>query len=705
MTENWIWLPENAYPDCQRTAYDAHGDMSGWRQTVAEFRRDYEFGSPVRRAQLRFSGDTLFQLYCNGKLLATGPACVGGDFLGNGAPRGVYYSYETEIEPMCGALSFFARVRMLPAQLCDYSMGHGGFMLSGELELEDGSTVAVSTDESWLARKNGAYCEPHAYDGRIAPDEYVSAQLIENIWNTRTAPIPIRAEWERVPRGARIELAPGETKLVELELDAIIAGFVRVKAETSGELRVNVNCRELEEAGTAETAVFNSAGEYRGFCLHSAGNLLVEAQNLSDNPARVRVTFIETCYPVEAEAHTTTGDAALDRVLATCAHTLRICRQTHHLDSPRHCEPLACTGDYYIESLMTPFSFGDMRLSAFDVLRTAELLERGEGRIFHTTYSLIWVMMLRDVYMLTGDRSLLCGCRKALRLLLERFKSYVGSNGLVETPPDYMFVDWIYIDGHSLHHPPKALGQTCLNMFYFGALDAARFVLEQLGDLDAAEECVKSRRALGSAINANLYDSKAGAYIAGLNTPTSPELVGGWMPENTSKSYIIKQPNILAACFGVCDDDTARAIIDNIMRDAIPGECQPYFLHFLLEAVYRLGLRERCTLPIIRRWIAPVEACPKGLAEGFVKPEPTYSFDHSHAWGGTPLYSLPKALLGLEILSPGMERVKLDPNSLGLERARVELLTPRGKLTCLLDRSGLRELVAPKGVEVIISDA
>ena len=30
----------------------------------------------------------------------------------------------------------------------------------------------------------------------------------------------------------------------------------------------------------------------------------------------------------------------------------------------------------------------------------------------------------------------------------------------------YMFVDWIEIDGLSLHHPPKALGQTCLNLFY-----------------------------------------------------------------------------------------------------------------------------------------------------------------------------------------------------------------------------------------------
>ena len=54
----------------------------------------------------------------------------------------------------------------------------------------------------------------------------------------------------------------------------------------------------------------------------------------------------------------------------------------------------------------------------------------------------------------------------ALILLLERFERYIGENGIIEYPPDYMFVDWLAPDGISMHHPPKALGQTCLNMFY-----------------------------------------------------------------------------------------------------------------------------------------------------------------------------------------------------------------------------------------------
>ena len=698
--DTWIWLPEEKYPANQRTVFSAHGDMTDGHYTVAEFRGDYAFGKRVVSAKLRFSGDTAFQLYCNGGFVATGPACVGGDFIGNDTARDNFYASQAEIHPDSDRLSFFARVRMMPVQICEYSKGRGGFMLSAALTFEDGTERSISTDGSWMVCKNGAYCAPGRFDGRIAPDEYVGAAVIEDIWRAETAPIPVRTERTLTPDGCVMSLEPGEEKTASLELDMIYAGFLQLRAEASGEVRVRVNCRELEEKGDEEQAVFLGSGEYRGFTLHSAGNLLVTCENRSAGPARVFVSLIETHYPVWEEAETVVSDGELTQVMKTCRHTLKICRQTHHLDSPRHCEPLACTGDYYIESLMTLFSFGDMRLAAFDVLRTAALLERENGRMFHTTYSCIWVKMLYDTYMAMGDKGLLARCERALGLLLGRFEGYVGENGLIETPPDYMFVDWIYIDGLSMHHPPKALGQSCLNMFYFGALDAAEKVYAALSREEEAGRCAEKREALRGAINALLFDAEKGVYFEGLNTPTDEALIGGWMPRNVSKRYYLKHSNILAACVGVCDDATGRDIIGRVMRDEIEGDCQPYFMHYLLEAVFRLGLREQYTLAIMEKWKKPVMDCVKGLAEGFVKPEPTYRFDHSHAWGGTPLYSLPKALLGLEITRPGMRGIRLSPSLLGLDSAHVELLTPQGKLTCDMSRGEAPCLACPPGVAI-----
>ena len=699
MADKWIWLPKIIYPENQKTKFDALSGGTFDTYAVAEFKRTYSFEKRIENVRLRFSGDTSFQLFCNGEIIATGPASVGGDFLCNGMAREWYYATETEYAPKSNKLEFFARVKMMPVQMCEYSKGRGGFMLTAEAVFEDGSIENITTDESWLVRKNGAYTKPVTFDGTVTPDPYVNAEVTEDIWHAEKAPIPPRTEKE-ITAGV-ITLAPGEQREEVLALDMIYAGFLHAKAETDGYVEAELFFLESdEEKGSTESLKLTRNSEYRGFHMHSAGNIRVNLKNLSDTASTVKIGFITTCYPVTADASTVTGDEAINRVLNVCKHTLKYCRQTHHLDSPRHCEPLACTGDYYIESLMTAFSFGDQRLSEFDVIRTAEVLRHNDGRMFHTTYSLIWVRMLYDTYMLGGNKRMLEKCRDALELLLNRFETYVGENGLIENPPDYMFVDWIYIDEISMHHPPKCLGQSALNMFYHMALEYAEKIYDTLCDPDKAKGCKTKRLSLKKAINTYLFDKEKGVYFEGLNTPTAKEQIYNWLPENKEKRYYLKHSNILAAYTSVCDTETARKLIDKIMTDEIEGDVQPYFMHYLFEAVYTHGLREKYTLQLVEKWKKPTEDCPKGLVEGFVAPEPTYRFDHSHAWGGTPLWSLPKALLGLSVDKPGLEEITLSPSLLGLEKARVELPTPKGMLVCEMQKGKTTKVSAPAGVKV-----
>lgn len=701
--EKWIWLDGAVYPEYQLADYSGHFEVRTHRYAVAEFSRRYAFEKKIVSAALRFSGDTEFQLFLNGECIAAGPVSVGGDFLFNDFPRPTHYASRLTLVPDCSALDFFARVKLGPVGINEYSQGHGGFMLTCELTFEDGTRDVLCTDETWLARRSGAFCEPWRYDGTIAPEAWLPAVVTPNRWHSITAPIPLRTEALLSPEGSGVLTVPaGETAEAVFLFDKIHAGFLSVAAEADGPVECTVHCFETDEDGSCECLSFAASDDYRGLQLHSAGGLRVRAHNGANAPAVLRFALIATHYPAPGCARTVTSDAGLNRILDVCAHTLKYCRQMIHLDSPRHSEPLACTGDYYIEMLMTAFSYGDQRLSLFDVRRTAELLRFHDGRMFHTSYSLIWVLMLEDAYMLTGDASLLSECEDALLLLLRRFHSYLGKNGLLETPPDYMFVDWIYIDGISLHHPPKALGQSCLNMFYYGALCAAARIFSALNEPALREECLRRAAALKTAVNALLYDPGKALYFEGLNTPTPDALLGQWMPQNVSKRYYRCHANILAACFGVCDVQRGRTLLRRVLSDASLGDCQPYFKHFLLEAIYRCGLREECTLSVLDAWRKPVDDCPRGLAEGFIKPEPTYSFDHSHAWGGTPLYALPKALTGLEILEPGFARVRLCPRLLGLERARVEIPTPHGQIVCEMEQGAPARVTAPEGVALEI---
>ena len=577
-------------------------------------------------------------------------------------------------------------------------------MLTGTAILEDGSREIFGTDDTWQVRCNEAYVDDAHFDARRGQSVYTAAQVVDDRWRAVTAPIPIRSEERRFPTGATVIVEPGE-KTYSLEFDKIYAGFLTTDVSASGEVMVSVTCRETDVPTDTEEIVFDGDGSYRGFSLRSIGALDVTVYNRSTAPATVTVGMVSTCYPVERVSCTTTDDEALNRVLAVCRHTLQYCRQTIHLDSPKHCEPLACAGDYYIETLMTAMSFGDMRLAVLDLERMGLAMLQNDGRMFHTTYSLIWVRMLWDVYSFIGERSLLENCRPALDCLLKRFATYVGDTGLVETPLDYMFVDWLEVDGYSLHHPPKALGQTCMNMFYFDALRAAENIYRELDAVNEMVGCREAYESLRIAINLWLFDQKKGAYCEGLNTATPSKLVSNLMPPNTEKRYFRKNANILAACFGVCTREVGTALLHKVMADKLEGGYQPYFAHFLLEAIRRNGLREQYTLSVLETWKEHVNACDKGLAEGFLSPQEShFAFDHSHAWGGTPLYSLPMALTGLEILEPGMKRLRLCPSLLGLDWARVEIPTPYGDVVVELTDGQLPQIQHPSEVELVIVD-
>lgn len=75
-------------------------------------------------------------------------------------------------------------------------------------------------------------------------------------------------------------------------------------AETQGELHTELTCREITEKTTPETLIFTENQTYRGFCMHSAGNIEVTVKNRSSHKAMLKVSFIKTHYPVYMEADT-----------------------------------------------------------------------------------------------------------------------------------------------------------------------------------------------------------------------------------------------------------------------------------------------------------------------------------------------------------------------------------------------------------------
>ena len=191
----WIWLDPKEYPEYQITRYNGFLPEND-SYTVAEFTRTYSCGRMIRSVSLRFSGDTEYRLLCNGKLVATGPATIAGDFMCNDRVRPWHYATCAKVPVNSESLQLYARVKLCPCGINEYSRGHGGWMLSGVITFDDGSTQQIATDETWLARRDPRFVKPGFFDGRIPLPDYSYARFTKDIWQAETAPLLPRSEQE-----------------------------------------------------------------------------------------------------------------------------------------------------------------------------------------------------------------------------------------------------------------------------------------------------------------------------------------------------------------------------------------------------------------------------------------------------------------------------------------------------------------------------
>lgn len=700
---HWIWLSPTLEPDAQCAQGLAHPLPEGQRGfIVAQFRKTVSLPAGAVSARFLASADTVYRLEANGRTIATGPAPIGGDWLP--LPRCPHYFADEFSAGLSDAtaLELLATVRLGACRGTELSLGHGGFALRAEILLADGSTFHLQTDASWEARRLPAWSNHNYFDGTVAPSPWHAAAEVEDRWHAVPAPIPMRTETRLAPdAGGPVTAAPGTDSETLLEWRRIHCATLVVAAD--GPCRIEAEIWEDRPKNFFAKHHFifgEGGGTVRAIAPHSVGGIRLRVH--ADSPDRAvtaHASIAAQHYPVAEEGSFACSDPGLSNVYDVCRWTLRICRQAMHLDSPKHQEPLACTGDYYIETLMTAACFGDMRLAAFDVRRTAGMLDVADGRLFHTSYSLIWVRMLLDVYRFTGDRSLLEDCLPALGKLLDRFRGYRGENGLVENPPDYMFVDWTVFEGYDMHHPPKCLGQTVLNAFFHGALLAAADIYRTTGREAEARAAETDASTLRTAVRSLLWDPERRLFFDGLNTPERNP--GQWLPDNPpSLRHFSLHANALAVLFGIVDGEDGTDLLRRALDAGLP-DAQPYFMHFVLEAIAKCGLFAEYGMRILRRWIPLVETCDKGLQEGWFAPVEGYGFDYSHAWGGTPAYQLPVRLLGLRLLEPGWKAISLSPNLHGLEWADIEIPTPFGRLRAHLRTGQEPAIQVPDGIRVI----
>ena len=711
MRQQFIWLSQANYPQYQKSYHTVFAEKEGYSYAIVEFKKKHFFIKKIKEVIVNIFADTKYLLTVNGETLGVGPTLPGGDY-GITEPLPVQYYNTYCLKDVGETLDFYIKVQLQPEVMCEVSCGRGGLWVGYTVNYEDGTQEVFVTDDTWQCRIASEAVGEKELDFTIPENCWKKAQIVSGVWNLDAGGEAACAHEQEAMRIANVRLIKSPLKNLEeirilprevrhtgekslsIDFEKIYAGYVCIEIRAEDKFTIQMDVCESEHSNSVPYQIKgNGNTAFRLMRMNSVGELHITWEGEVEF---AQIYLMYSHYPIALEGTFECSDNMLGQIYELGRHTTDICRQSIELDSPKHQENLGCTGDYTIESLIAYYCFGDYSLSAMDIIRTSESMRIADGKMFHTTYSLIWVSMLYDYYMYSGDKDIFNRTIDVLDMLMRRFSSYLGDNGVLEHAPDYMFVDWVEVDEFTMHHPPKVLGQTVLNAFYYNALKCAEKIYAASGQDEKAQNCSLQAASLKTAFQECFYDKEKKLYIGGLQTPGDSNR---WMPENVDRCYYTKHANTLAVLYGLCEGEEAVELMERTLTDPELIDVQPYFMHYVLEAVYKTGLFEKYGLSEIHKWDRLVEECNKGMKEAWGNDCQGYGYDHSHAWGATPSYQLPSKIAGLKIIEPGFRKISLHPDLFGLKWAKINIPTPFGLIRISLGKEN--QIQVPEGIEVV----
>ena len=135
------------------------------------------------------------------------------------------------------------------------------------------------------------------------------------------------------------------------------------------------------------------------------------------------------------------------------------------------------------------------------------------------------------------------------------------------------------------------------------------------------------------------------------------------------------------------------AIVEKVMAEK-PLNTQPWFMHWVFQAIDHAGLFDQYGTVQMRRW--QVMPATQSFREMWTRG------DLSHGWCSTPLVQMSARVLGVTPASPGFSAISIRPELCDLTWARGKVPTPHGDVEVswtLKNEKFALDLTVPAGAE------
>ena len=662
------------------------------------FRKSITQAEVPKLVRAWITAETRYRLWINGRLAARGPADIGRDY--DSGPAGPWFEDVRDLTRFFHAGENLIAIEVFPDPIVqsESTTGKPGLKIDVQVTAQDGARHTIGTDETWRCLLAADLDQTRAQSGyRInltrEPFGWQLSAVSDARWDnavvladqrptiiSELAP-PMEATLKpigvtRVSEGVKPNPKTGSAKISKdgsysMQYGHVLSGYVGLKVMGHHGARLLITPNEHDAPGAnrrAEIVLRDGMQIVELPFMDSFSVINIGAVDVKEPIEILDVRCVFTSYPVKYVGSFSCSNVEFNRIWEVCRWATQICMQTHHLDSPHHQEPISDPGDYLIEALSSYYAFGEPTLARQDLKKYARILEQRHYQSFHTSYSLLWLRMLMEYYQFTGDASTVKELAPTAFALLDQFEGYIGKNGLISEAPNYMFMDWVEIEGFNLHHPPAVIGQGYMSALYYQALRDGLDVSDLTADPSRKKRCAGLMANLKAAFDRELWSSEAGLYRDGKPFQTSVK-PNQWLPTDKKIETFSTQVNTFAVSCGLVSTARAQLVIKKVLGRANMN-CQPYFMHFVFDAMSAAGLFVDYAVPQLERWkIVPD-------TQSFL--EMWNTGDLSHAWIGTPLFQMSGRILGVQPITPGFSTFQIEPHPCGLYWAKGKVPTPHG---------------------------
>jgi alpha-L-rhamnosidase len=550
---------------------------------------------------------------------------------------------------------------------------------------------------------------------RIAPAT-LPEQLREPMWLGRVR--SLRAEWTDAPYPGTepvgtdawqrllhgegtLEIPPHSGLTMLWDFEAYVCGYARLATAGGAGARVRIDWAEaLHEADSPVSVNSRTAkgdrGEIAGKVFYGFGDEFAPAKDPADFPAlwwragrylRVqvrtaaesltirRLAVVSTGYPLGEAARFASDDVKLNRLLSVCEATTRACAHEVWTDCPYY-EQMAYVGDSRLAALINYVVFADDRLSRrmlqlFDDSRRANGLvaERAPAswQQVSVTYSLLWVLMVRDFAWWRDDRAFVRARLRGVRAMIDEVLAFRAEDGLLRAVPGWSFVDWVPGWNEGCGPGVREGDSSIVNLHLLLALRAHAELEFACGEPELAARARRLAEELERAVLERYWSAERGL-----------------LADTGARRDFSEHAQALGLVAGIQPPGGAAAWVQAWL--AAPGLARAtgYFSFYIMEAFRLAG----CGAELHLRIDAGREVLATGLLTMPEAPEPTRS--DCHGWSAHLRWHFAASVAGVRPLAPGFARVAVAPQLGPLQRIEVTVPHPRGEISVGLRRESGR---------------